>query len=113
MNQGYLYFRNGRPRPPPNVRSWIAVEQVRAARAMLGWSRDQAADACGVPRGSWKSLENKRGRRRMHFVTMRKIVAGFEAAGVTFTENGIEAAPGTFAQGAGGHSEPLGAIGAL
>ena len=92
------YNRKGQPLAIPNEDSWIAIEQIRAARALVGWTQAQAAEACNIPLDSWRNMEKRRGRRRLQMYTMRKVVAGFEAKGVRFTANGVERIEDTFAR---------------
>ena len=74
----------------PNARSWLSVEQIRAARMLADLSQEEAAALCGIPYPSWKGMERKRGRRHIHRRQMDKIVAGFERRGVHFTYTGLE-----------------------
>lgn len=80
----------------PNRRSWLSIEQIRAARMLADLDQRQAAEACGIPLPSWKGMERKRGRRHIHFRQMQKIVDGFQALGIAFTFEGVG-----FAKGAG------------
>ncbi len=63
----------------------IAPAQCRAARAMLGWSRDGLAAAAKVARRTVVDFE--RGARRPYDRTLADIQHALEAAGIEFTNN--------------------------
>jgi transcriptional regulator with XRE-family HTH domain len=65
----------------------ISADQVRAARALLGWSRDDLADRSGVPARSLARFETFKGRARAK--TSRAIRGALEAAGIEFIERGV------------------------
>ena len=67
--------------------SAIRPEQVRAARALLDWSREELSGACGVPPRTLHRLERGEGEPQRR--TVDAIRAALEAAGVVFT-NGDE-----------------------
>jgi transcriptional regulator with XRE-family HTH domain len=62
-------------------------EQIRAARALLGWSRPQLAEAAGVHTRTVAAIELRElgGHRE---ATMQKIAAALEAAGVEIRRDG-------------------------
>ena len=61
--------------------------QARAARGLLDWTRDQLADASGVPKRTLVRFENADGGARAS--TLIAIRAALEAAGVELIpENG-------------------------
>lgn len=64
----------------------ITVEQIRAARALLDWSQDQLAQACGVSKPAINNLERRVAKPR--FETLRQIKAAFEQKGIEFVEGG-------------------------
>lgn len=65
----------------------ISVEQCRAARAMLGWSQGDLADAATVSRTTVVDFE--RGVRIPHRNNLAAIRRAFEVAGIEFIpENG-------------------------
>jgi len=64
--------------------SAIQSNQVRAARALLDWSREQLSDACGVPARTLHRLERGEGEPQQRTVTA--IRTALEAAGVEFIE---------------------------
>jgi DNA-binding Xre family transcriptional regulator len=63
-------------------KSDITSSQIRAARALLGWSREQLSEQCGVPVRTLDRLELGEGipQRR----TIDAVCAALEAAGVEF-----------------------------
>lgn len=58
--------------------------QVRAARALLGWSQTQFAAACGLPLATLHRLEI--GQTKPRRATVEAIRRGLEAAGVVLIE---------------------------
>lgn len=60
----------------------ISMAQCRAARALLGWSRDDLANASGVPSRTLADFEL--GNTRPHASTVARVVKAFQEAGVTF-----------------------------
>ena len=62
----------------------IAAPQVRAGRALLGWSQDQLVEASGVPKRTVARLELGDGTPQMR--TLAAIRTALEAAGVEFTD---------------------------
>ena len=62
----------------------LLPEQIRAARALLGWSRPDLARAAGLHARTVAAIELREpGGHRP--ATVQKIAAAFEAAGVEFT----------------------------
>jgi transcriptional regulator with XRE-family HTH domain len=69
------------------AKSDITPEQSRAARGLLDWSRDQLAEAAGVPKRTIMRFEGREVVARGS--TIGAIRAALEAAGVAFIpENG-------------------------
>ncbi|WP_141300450.1 helix-turn-helix transcriptional regulator [Komagataeibacter diospyri] len=65
----------------------ITSAQVRAARGLLGWSRDRLVEASGVPKRTIVRFEDEVTAPRKS--TISAIRAALEAAGVEFiAENG-------------------------
>ncbi len=62
----------------------ILPAQVRAARALIGWKREQLAIASSVPVRTLDRLENGEGSPQRR--TLSAIRAALEAAGVEFIE---------------------------
>jgi transcriptional regulator with XRE-family HTH domain len=60
----------------------IVKEQIRAARALIGWTRDDLSRESGVPVRTLADLEM--GSREPRKATVEKVRATLEAAGVIF-----------------------------
>ncbi len=67
--------------------SAILPGQVRAARALLDWSREELSGVCGVPPRTLHRLERGEGEPQRR--TVEAIRTALEQAGVVFT-NGDE-----------------------
>ncbi|ODT27068.1 MAG: hypothetical protein ABS54_06410 [Hyphomicrobium sp. SCN 65-11] len=72
------------------------VPQLRAARALLGWSQDDLAARSGVSKPTIARLELGTGKLAGYASTRDKVVGALEAAGVTFLADGeaIDGGPG-------------------
>lgn len=72
----------------------ILPEQCRAARAILGFSQDQLAEASKVAKATIANFEL--GKRMPYERTLQDIREALEAAGVVFLDNGAhrEGGPG-------------------
>jgi hypothetical protein len=70
----------------------ITPKQSRAARALLGWDLARAAAASEVNQRSISNFEGERTGLSRH--TMRALVSAYQAAGIVFTEHGLELKPG-------------------
>jgi transcriptional regulator with XRE-family HTH domain len=66
----------------------LLAAQVRAARALLGWSQGYLADGIGVSRSTVADLEAN--RREPHEATLFVLMSELTAAGIVFTERGVE-----------------------
>ncbi|MCQ0986501.1 helix-turn-helix domain-containing protein [Jiella sp. LLJ827] len=67
----------------------VSIRQVKAARALLGWSQNDLADRSGVSRPTVKRLEASDGELGGRATTSDAIRSALEAAGVEFiAENG-------------------------
>lgn len=69
----------------------ISNLQIRAARALLGWSQQRLADAAGLSVITVKRLEASDEMFQAKFETVVKVKDAVEAAGVVFRadENGL------------------------
>ena len=62
----------------------ITAAQIRGARAMLGGSAAELADRAGVSKRTMVNFESTDGVPALTAVTLHKIQAEFEAAGIEF-----------------------------
>jgi transcriptional regulator with XRE-family HTH domain len=62
----------------------ISNLQIRAARALLGWSQQRLADEAGVSAITVKRLEGSDEVFQARFETVMKIKTAVESAGVVF-----------------------------
>jgi predicted transcriptional regulator len=61
--------------------------QVRAARALLGWSQRMLARVAGVGLATLQRIEQNEGVVKGNFSTVLKIQKALEKAGILFTDN--------------------------
>ena len=61
--------------------------QIKAARALLGWSQSELAHRAGVGLATLQRIEQKEGVVKGHFSTVLKIQKALEGAGIRFTED--------------------------
>lgn len=79
----------------------VSVRQIKAARALLGWSQDVLAGRAGVSIPTVKRLEAVDGVLRGRTATTERLRSALESAGIEFTnEEGTgvrlrKAGPGT------------------
>jgi predicted transcriptional regulator len=67
----------------------VSIRQIKAARALLGWSQDDLADHSGVSAPTVKRLEAAEGDIGGRAETGEALVAALQEAGVEFIpENG-------------------------
>jgi DNA-binding XRE family transcriptional regulator len=66
----------------------LLAAQIRAARALLGWSQGYLAQGIGVSRPTIAALEA--GKREPHPTTLFVLMSELAAAGIVFTERGVE-----------------------
>jgi transcriptional regulator with XRE-family HTH domain len=64
--------------------------QIRAARALLGWSQGQLARRAGVGPATLQRIEQSDGIVKGNFSTIIKIQKALEQAGIHFTEGDAE-----------------------
>jgi len=68
----------------------MSVAQLRAARGLLGWSQADLGRAAGVGTSTIADWESGKKGRRLHPRTEAALREALEAAGVVFTERGVE-----------------------
>jgi transcriptional regulator with XRE-family HTH domain len=61
--------------------------QIRAARALLGWSQGKLARAAGVGLATLQRIEQNEGVVKGNFSTILKIQKVLERAGIHFTDD--------------------------
>ena len=61
--------------------------QLRAGRAILGWSATDLAEHAGVHVTTVQRMENYNGKTRGTVATLEKIINAFEIEGVEFVSN--------------------------
>jgi DNA-binding XRE family transcriptional regulator len=66
----------------------LLAAQIRAARGLLGWSQTHLAAGIGVNRSTIVNLES--GKREPHEATLTVLMSELTAAGIVFTERGVE-----------------------
>lgn len=67
-----------------------SIRQVKAARALLGWSQGDLAERSGVSKPTVARLETGEGDLGGYADTRDKILSALEAAGVIFIEQNGE-----------------------
>ena len=61
--------------------------QIRAARALLGWSQDKLARRADIGLATLRRIEQTEGIVKGNFSTVIKIQKALEQAGIHFTED--------------------------
>ena len=61
--------------------------QIRAARALLGWSQSKLAHVAGVGLATLQRIEQNEGVVKGNFSTILKIQKVLEQAGIQFTDD--------------------------
>ena len=75
------------------------VEQLRQARAALGWKQADVAEAAGVSIPTIKRLENGSGTLSIRLETLTHLEKALQAQGIQFLENGeVASGPGVAIQ---------------
>ena len=62
-------------------------QQLRGARAMLGWTQQELATRAGVSLPSIKRLESGDGALAIRLDTLQKLQTAFEQAGIDFIDS--------------------------
>ena len=65
----------------------LHTEQIRAARALLGWRQDDLAKAANVAPATIYRLEKGEGPLMGYVSTLMRIQSAFENAGIRFLDN--------------------------
>lgn len=68
----------------------VSLRQIRAARALLGWSQNDLAAHAGVSAATVYRLERAEGDIHQHPGTRNKVLRVLHGAGVIFTEQNGE-----------------------
>ena len=71
-----------------HVSGMLTPSQVRAARALLGWSRTKLSEESGIPYGTLTDFEGK--RTRMLSNSMAKLARALDKAGIELLYDGQE-----------------------
>jgi transcriptional regulator with XRE-family HTH domain len=66
----------------------LLAAQIRGARGLLGWSQSYLADGINIHRSTLVDLES--GKREPHPATLAVLMNELAAAGIVFTERGVE-----------------------
>ena len=69
------------------VNSMATIEQIRAARALLGWSQGELAERAGLSQTGIARIEG--GTSQPNTATVVKIVNSFTGAGLEFIDGGV------------------------
>ena len=64
--------------------------QIRAARALLGWSQSRLARTAGIGLATLQRVEQSEGIVKGNFATVLKIQKALEHAGISFSDEGGE-----------------------
>ena len=64
--------------------STLTVEQMRMARAALGWSFETMAEKCGVSSRTLRRIESEDGLKKATNANLRLIRETLQAAGIEF-----------------------------
>ena len=67
-----------------SVMSTLTVEQMRMARAALGWSFETMAEKCGVSSRTLRRIESEDGLQKATNANLRLIRETLQAAGIEF-----------------------------
>jgi transcriptional regulator with XRE-family HTH domain len=86
--------------PYPKLRDAVIPEQLRAARALLGWSRDVLAEQSGTAAETVQGFESRGSDPKLG--TVHKWRRALEAAGVRFIDPDEHDGPGVRLRGTKG-----------
>ena len=78
------------------------VQQLRQARAALGWTQAKVAETAGVSVPTIKRLENGQGPLPIRLETQSLLEKAFENQGIQFLDDGqVASGPGVALKGSG------------
>ena len=77
----------------PTIKAPFTVEQIKAARGLLGWTQNVFAEKSGVSIAALKNIERRGGEVHAYQETVDKIARAFKGAGIEFIE-GNNGGPG-------------------
>lgn len=63
-------------------------EQIRAARALLGWKAADLAEKSGISVPTVQRLDSTKGQLSGRYETIEAVRSAFTAAGIQFLDNG-------------------------
>jgi transcriptional regulator with XRE-family HTH domain len=66
----------------------VSIRQIKAARALLGWSQADLAEASGVSHPTVKRLEAQDGELGGRAATGERLLKALESVGIEFTNSG-------------------------
>lgn len=72
----------------------LTAQQVRAARALLGWKQEELAQKASVGLATIQRLERGSGPLMAHVSTVVKIEACFKQAGIEFIQADVSGGEG-------------------
>jgi transcriptional regulator with XRE-family HTH domain len=72
----------------------ITVAQLRAARALIGWSQPELAGRSGVGIATIRRMEGARGLPKTTAENVWKVQQALEGAGVIFIDQNEDSGPG-------------------
>lgn len=67
----------------------ITSQQLKAARALLGWTQSVTADAVGLSHSTLRRLEAEPGPLQCTYETAVLIISGLGKHGIRFSVNGV------------------------
>jgi transcriptional regulator with XRE-family HTH domain len=73
----------------PGISAVISGAQVRAARALLGWTAKDLAQKSKVGISTVQRIENAEGTPNVHAANFAAIESALEAAGIEFTNGDV------------------------
>jgi transcriptional regulator with XRE-family HTH domain len=72
----------------------LIPQQIRAARALLGWSQAQLATTAGVGEMTIKRFETEKGQASGTIASLQRIRTALEHAGIEFIDATQDKGPG-------------------